>query len=63
MDTAAEIERNPVRPKFSLSIDMSRLTRDGTAKPILRDQILRRGHGQAKFNFSCIADHEQGWQL
>ena len=28
--------------RFSLSMEMSRLTRDGTAKPLLRDQILTR---------------------
>ena len=27
---------------------MSRLTRDGTAEPLLRDQILRRERGQGK---------------
>ena len=28
--------------RFSLSMEMSRLTRDGTAEPVSRDQILRR---------------------
>ena len=32
--------------RFNLSIEMSKLTRDGTAKPVLRDQILRRERGQ-----------------
>ena len=42
---------------------MSRLTRDGTAKPVSRDQILRREHGgQGKRHFPCSADHEQNWQ-
>ena len=41
---------------------MSRLTRDGTAEPVSRDQILRRERGQGKLNFSCLADHEQDWQ-
>ena len=31
---------------------MSRLTRDGTAEPVLRDQILRRERGQGDINFS-----------
>ena len=35
---------------------MSRLTRDGTAEPVSRDQILRRVRGQGS------ADHEQDWQ-
>ena len=41
---------------------MSRLTRDGTAKPVSRDQILRRERGQGNIYFPCSADHEQGWQ-
>ena len=39
---------------------MSRLTRDGTAKPVLRNQVLRRERG--KENFPCSADHGQDWQ-
>ena len=41
---------------------MSRLTRDGTAEPVSRDQILRHVRGQGNINFSCSADHEQNWQ-
>ena len=41
---------------------MSRLTRDGTAESVSRDQILRREREQGKFYFSCSADHEQDWQ-
>ena len=41
---------------------MSRLTRDGTAEPVSRDQILRRGRGQGNDHFPCSADHEQDWQ-
>ena len=42
MDAAAELGRNPVsKPRFSLSMERSRLTRDGTAEPVSRDQILR----------------------
>ena len=33
---------------FSLSMEMTRLTRDGTAEPVSRDQILRRNRGQGK---------------
>ena len=29
-------------------MEMSRLTRDGTAEPVSRDQILRRERGQGK---------------
>ena len=42
---------------------MSRLTRDGTAEPVSRDQILRHERGQGNIHFPCSADHEQDWQL
>ena len=41
---------------------MSRLTRDGTAELVSRDQILRRERGQGDIHFPCSADHEQDWQ-
>ena len=41
---------------------MSRLTRDGTAEPVSRDQILRHARGQGNVHFPCSADHEQDWQ-
>ena len=41
---------------------MSRLTRDGTAETVSRDQILRRIRGQGKNHFPCSADHGQDWQ-
>ena len=41
---------------------MSRLTRDGTAEPVSRDNILRRVRGQGNIRFPCSADHEQDWQ-
>ena len=41
---------------------MSRLTRDGTAESVSRDQILRHVRGQGNIHFSCSADHEQDWQ-
>ena len=40
---------------------MSRLTRDGTAGPVSRDQILRHVWEQGNANFPCSADHEQDW--
>ena len=42
--------------RFSLSMEMSRLTRDGTAEPVSRDQILRRERGQGNTIFPCSAD-------
>ena len=49
--------------RFSLSMEMSRLTRDGTAEPVSRDQILRHARGQRNIiKFPCSADHEQDWQ-
>ena len=64
MDAAAELGRDPVsklqvQPEYG---DASRLTRDGTAEPVSRDQILRRERGQGKILFPCLADHEQDWQ-
>ena len=41
---------------------MSKLTRDGTAEPVSRDQILRHARGQGNINFPCSADHKEGWQ-
>ena len=41
---------------------MSRLTRDRTAEPVSRDQILRHERGQGNIHFSCSADHVQDWQ-
>ena len=38
--------------RFSLSMEMSRLTRDGTAEPVSRDQILRHVRGQGNIIFS-----------
>ena len=38
---------------------MSRLTRDRTAEPVSRDQILRHPRGQGNVHFPCSADHEQ----
>ena len=37
--------------------------RDGTVKPVSRDQILRRDDsGQGNIHFPCSADHEQDCQ-
>ena len=54
MDAAAELGRNPVskhqiQPEYG--DDMSRLTRDGTAEPVSRDQILRHARGQGNIIF------------
>ena len=38
------------------------LTRDGTADPVSRDQILRHVREQGDINFPCSADHEQDGQ-
>ena len=48
--------------RFSLSMEMSRLARDGTAEPVSRDQILRHERGQGTIHFPCSAGHEQDWQ-
>ena len=60
MDAVAEIGRIPEVTRFSLSMEMSKLTRDGTAEPVSRDLILRRKRGQGNIIFTCCsADHEQ----
>ena len=41
-------------PIFSLSMEMSKLTRDGTAEPVSRDQILGRERGQGNIHFPCL---------
>ena len=47
MDAAAEIGRNPVsKHHIQLEYEMSRVTRDGTAETVSRDQIIRRERGQ-----------------
>ena len=43
-------------------MEISRLTWDGTAEAVSRDQNLRRKRGQGNNNFPCSADHEQDWQ-
>ena len=63
MDAAAELGRNPVskhqiQPEYGM--EMSRLTRDGTAESVSRDQILRHERGQGNICFS--SDHVQDWQ-
>ena len=60
MDAAAELGRSPVVSTiFSLSMEMGRLTQDGNAEPVSRDQILRRERGQGNIHFPCSADHVQ----
>ena len=64
MDAAAELGRNPVskhqiHPEY---VERNRLTRDGKAEPVSRDQILRHAQGQGNVPFPCSADHEQDWQ-
>ena len=43
-------------------MEMSRLTRDGTAEPVSRGQILRHERGQGNIDFPCSVDHVQDWQ-
>ena len=62
MGAARELGRNSVSTRFSLSMEMSRLTQDGTAEPVARDQIFMHERGQGNIHFSCSADHVQDWQ-
>ena len=59
LDAATKLGRNPVGTIFSLSMEGSRLTRDGTAEPVSRDTILRHARGQGNIKFLCSADHEE----
>ena len=43
---AVTVGQQTVSTRFSLSMEMSRLTRDGTAEPVSRDQILRHAREQ-----------------
>ena len=43
-------------------MEISRLTRDGTAEPVSRHQTLRHARVQGNIHFPCSADHEQVWQ-
>ena len=65
MDAAAELGGIPyVSTRFSLSMEMSRLTRDWTAEPVSQDQILRHERGRKGniYFLPCSADHVQDWQ-
>ena len=58
IDPAAEIGSNrlskhQIQPEYNM--EMSRLTRDGTAKLVSRDQILRRERGLGNIRFLCSA--------
>ena len=59
MDAAAEFGREPVRkhqiqPEFG--DEQTRLTRDGTAEPVPRDQILRIGNLTRLIHTLAICD-------
>ena len=59
MDAAVELGRNPVsKHQIQPGYVMSKLTRDGTAKPVSRDRFLRHARGQGNIHFPCSADHE-----
>ena len=51
-----------VSTRFSLSMEVSRVTRDRTAEPVSLDQVLRFERGQENINFPCLAEHEQDRQ-
>ena len=56
-----EVHSNDMK-RFSLSMEMNRLMRDGTTEPVSRDQFLRHARGQGNIHFPCSADREQDWQ-
>ena len=52
MDAAAELGRNPVSTRFSLRMEMNRLTRDGTTEPV--STKLSGTHGDRGILFSLF---------
>ena len=53
MDAAVELGRNPVsKHRFSLSMEMSRLTRDGTAEPARETKLSGANEDRDIINFS-----------
>ena len=62
VDVAAELGRNAASTRSSLSMEMSKMMRDGIAKIVSRDQILRRERRQGNIHSPYSADHEQNWQ-
>ena len=48
--------------RFNLNMEIGRLTQDGTAEPVSRDQILRGERGLGNLHFPCSTDHEHDWQ-
>ena len=63
MDAAAELGRNPMsKHQIQPEYGDDRLTWDGTAESVSRDQIIRRERGQGNINLPCSADHEQDGQ-
>ena len=49
------VSKDQIQPEYG----DERLTRDGTAEPVSRNQILRRERGQGNIHFPCSADHKQ----
>ena len=66
MDAAAESTGgNPVSKhqiQHVTIVENEQLTRDGTAEPVSRDQILRLERVQENIHFSGTADHEKDRQ-
>ena len=64
VDAAAELGKNPVsKHQIQTEYRESRVTRDGTAESVSRDQTLRHEQRrQGNIHFPCSADHEQDWQ-
>ena len=58
-----EVESRKRAPDSAWVWRMIGLTRDRTAKPNSRDQILRRERGQGKFRFPCSPAHKQDCRL
>ena len=53
------MNKHQIQPEY---MEMSRLTRGGTAEPVSRNQILLHVRRQGSNDFPCSADHEPDWQ-
>ena len=51
MGAVTESGRNPVSIRFSRSVEYEQADADGTAEPVLRDQVLRRERLWSPFLF------------
>ena len=62
MDAVAEIGRNPVSTRFSLSMEKDQADAGTGCRTRLARPKSQARTGQENVHFLCSADHEQDWQ-